>query len=173
MDWPLGELIVAIGACAECGKDVSSKAKVCPHCGLVFKRTSGCAAVAALCFGAGLLLVALAEMDTPRTPESPPTQAQVGAGKVYVAKMDALAALKDPDSARFGTLRATYLPEGRWIVCGEVNSKNAFGGYVGMSKFVWYELSRTVLLEEHDRAGFAKAWNSTCAKTPSAYRTRG
>ena len=43
--------------------------------------------------------------------------------------------LKDPDSARFRNVRVT--PYGsNHVVCGEVNGKNAYGGYVGFTPFV-------------------------------------
>ena len=41
------------------------------------------------------------------------------------------ARLKDPDSARFQNIRNV----GRGEICGEVNAKNAFGGYVGFQHF--------------------------------------
>jgi hypothetical protein len=45
------------------------------------------------------------------------------------------AALKDPESARFGEIRAGRRPNGDVIVCGWVNAKNGFGGYTGMEPF--------------------------------------
>lgn len=43
--------------------------------------------------------------------------------------------LKDPDSAKFQNLRiADY--EGGKVVCGELNAKNSYGGYVGFKRFV-------------------------------------
>jgi hypothetical protein len=45
-------------------------------------------------------------------------------------------ALKDPDSARFGVLRGAGEPKGKGlVVCGLVNAKNSFGGYVGSRPF--------------------------------------
>src|SRR5215211_5246452 len=42
--------------------------------------------------------------------------------------------LKDPESARFGDIRAGSAAEGITI-CGQVNAKNSFGGYTGMTTF--------------------------------------
>jgi membrane-associated protease RseP (regulator of RpoE activity) len=42
--------------------------------------------------------------------------------------------LKDPDSAKFGEIRASKQRE--TTVCGYVNAKNSFGGYVGKSRFI-------------------------------------
>ncbi|KQP53030.1 hypothetical protein ASF34_01270 [Methylobacterium sp. Leaf106] len=61
--------------------------------------------------------------------------AQVGIVKAVV-----LADLKDPYSAHFGRILSakTALSNGLngYVVCGEVNSKNSYGGYVGMSPFI-------------------------------------
>lgn len=46
--------------------------------------------------------------------------------------------LKDPDSARFGTMKVAIKrddPE-TYVVCGWVNSKNSFGGYTGEQPFL-------------------------------------
>lgn len=43
--------------------------------------------------------------------------------------------LKDPESARFGAVRASKGPDGTTYVCGMVNSKNSFGGYAGETPF--------------------------------------
>jgi len=45
-------------------------------------------------------------------------------------------ALKDPDSARFGTVAAARGPDGAITVCGMVNAKNAYGGYTGEQPFM-------------------------------------
>lgn len=61
-------------------------------------------------------------------------------------------ALKDPSSAQFRNLRLYQLTVimdsgkrttgGRRVLCGEVNAKNAFGGYVGSRPFVaWFVVS--------------------------------
>ena len=45
------------------------------------------------------------------------------------------AALKDPESARFGDIKAGQRSNGDVVVCGWVNAKNSFGGYIGMVPF--------------------------------------
>ena len=45
-------------------------------------------------------------------------------------------ALKDPDSARYGTMTASVNEKGSVTVCGFVNAKNSFGGYTGEKPFV-------------------------------------
>jgi hypothetical protein len=44
--------------------------------------------------------------------------------------------MKDPDSVRFGAMVAVSQENGSLFVCGEVNSRNSFGGYTGMLPFV-------------------------------------
>lgn len=43
--------------------------------------------------------------------------------------------LKDPESARFGSMSAVVDGSKKVHVCGYVNSKNSFGGYVGDELF--------------------------------------
>jgi hypothetical protein len=46
-------------------------------------------------------------------------------------------ALKDPESARFGRMAASKRPaESSPTVCGYVNARNSFGGYVGNRPFL-------------------------------------
>ena len=51
--------------------------------------------------------------------------------------------LKDPDSAKFQNLRLTDYGNGK-VVCGEVNAKNSYGGYVGHKRFVAGTSSATI-----------------------------
>jgi len=46
--------------------------------------------------------------------------------------------LKDPDSARFGRIFEGREVVGKTTICGEVNAKNGFGGYTGMTPFVYF-----------------------------------
>ena len=62
--------------------------------------------------------------------------------------------LKDPDSAQFKNVKG---------YCGEVNSKNSYGGYVGFNKFyisngypVFYDA------DAEDSSEFARGWIAHC-----------
>lgn len=74
------------------------------------------------------------------------------------------AKLKDPDSAQF---RGVYFRQAAGappMACGEVNSKNSFGGYGGFQRFL--SASRpdlTFLAEQMDAKDFAEVWNKFCA----------
>jgi len=65
--------------------------------------------------------------------------------------------LKDPDSARFGGLIRQTRPNVRGeptdVVCGNVNARNSFGGYTGMSGFVYFVEDRSVYLAEESGPG--------------------
>ncbi len=53
--------------------------------------------------------------------------------------------LKDPYSAQFKNVRFSNGSGGVWVVCGEVNSKNSYGGYAGYTKF------RGIAMQEEDK----------------------
>lgn len=44
--------------------------------------------------------------------------------------------LKDAPSAQFREIRAARSDNGKVAICGSVNSKNSYGGYVGFSPFL-------------------------------------
>lgn len=44
--------------------------------------------------------------------------------------------LRDADSAQFRGIKIGFDEKQTLMACGEVNSKNAYGGYVGFSKFM-------------------------------------
>jgi len=46
-------------------------------------------------------------------------------------------ALRDPDSARFGTLLVAFFDKKHgWLdICGQVNARNGYGGYAGTQYF--------------------------------------
>lgn len=56
---------------------------------------------------------------------------EAGAAKSRVADQ-----LRDPASAQFREVKVVRQADGSSAVCGEVNGKNAYGGYVGFRGFV-------------------------------------
>ncbi|MFC0634344.1 hypothetical protein [Brevundimonas balnearis] len=52
------------------------------------------------------------------------------------AEATVAAQLRDPSSAQFRAVEVIEQPDGRSVVCGEVNGKNAYGGYAGFTRFV-------------------------------------
>lgn len=59
------------------------------------------------------------------------------AGSEDEARVAIAAKLKDPDSLQVRNVIATGItPDpAKWVVCGEYNARNSFGGYVGFHKF--------------------------------------
>lgn len=58
--------------------------------------------------------------------------------------------LLDYTTARFRDVRVRIAPNGDATLCGEVNSRNQFGAYVGWRRFAWL-LGDTVFLDEPDK----------------------
>ncbi len=112
----------------------------------------------------GALGLALAACGEP----SPEELAQKAAEEARIAdevrKYDAedavRAVLADPESACFSRLfvsRQSGLP----VVCGMVNAKNRFGGYVGDRPF--YSAGRVAEIGTPENYGqFQKAWSELC-----------
>lgn len=65
--------------------------------------------------------------------------------------------LKEPESANF---RNTFTSKG--VACGEVNSKNSFGGYGGWQGFISNGSSITILEEQVGGNEFKKLWRTYC-----------
>lgn len=57
------------------------------------------------------------------------------ASAITKAKSIIADSLKDPNSAQFRNVRVVPYEEGA-VICGEVNAKNSYGGYVGFEAFV-------------------------------------
>ncbi len=76
--------------------------------------------------------------------------------------------LKDPSSVQFRSLRL-YGGGGDdepQAICGEVNARNAYGGYVGFSRF-FYEFQTGASLNERDGvAAMATLWGDFCSRKP-------
>lgn len=67
--------------------------------------------------------------------------------------------LKDPDSAVFRNAR-TYHGGGAPVVCGEVNSRNSFGGMSGYQRFV--AAGSVIALDEQVEGGVQEVWGRFC-----------
>jgi hypothetical protein len=98
-------------------------------------KASSSLAMSQDCAAGGGTIGALATSGPPLPEEGIPitlTPKQQQAVRAGVAK-----GMKDPESARFGdTMAGAKKVDGTITVCGYVNGKNSYGGYVGMSPFV-------------------------------------
>ena len=88
---------------------------------------------------------------------------------LLVAKYQVLKVLKDPDSAQFRDMTVvapTKINKNQTgIVCGEVNSKNSFGGYTGFHPFI--VISAIPMVQGEDNySTFRRLWNRECASKP-------
>ena len=103
--------------------------------------------------------------STADTKGGPPSTADITDQQAFAAARAAVfAGLKDPDSAKFGTtftrktvsdgkalvfrLRFYTVDQRTDLVCGTVNSKNSFGGYVGMAVFAYRVSRKDVFIDE-------------------------
>jgi hypothetical protein len=69
-------------------------------------------------------------------------------GGLSKARKSILSELKDPGSAQFRDVRKGT-DEDRARICGQVNSKNGYGGYVGFQKFVYFpDSDESVILDD-------------------------
>ena len=73
--------------------------------------------------------------------------------------------LKDPDSAQF---------RNQYGLCGEVNAKNAYGGYTGYMRFM--AASKDLVVFDNGElmvpSEFQKAWDMSCYTSPTGARRR-
>ena len=69
--------------------------------------------------------------------------------------------LKDPSSAQFRHVYFHRVDDNIPMTCGEVNSKNSFGGYIGFQKFVSAGSLELTFLQE-EVADFHNIWNRMC-----------
>lgn len=60
------------------------------------------------------------------------------------------ALLRDPSSAQFKRLSILKGKDGKSYVCGQVNAKNAFGGYTGFSAFAFRVANGPAYLVEEE-----------------------
>ena len=74
-----------------------------------------------------------------------------------LSKSALLSELKDPKSAQF---RGLFVYNDVFL-CGEVNSKNSFGGYVGFQRFVSLGEARLVELDDQSQK-FEDWWLMSC-----------
>ena len=81
----------------------------------------------------------------------------VVAGAISLVKAN----LKDPGSANFGEIVRRKVGDEQNVACGTVNSKNSFGGYVGIKRFI-YTHERSSVQFDSGSPDFSTAWQSLC-----------
>lgn len=76
------------------------------------------------------------------------------------ARIAVRARLKDPASAQWGAITVADRT-GETVVCGTVNARNGFGGYMGEQSFM-VTGSEAVFPRDVSKGGFAKLWAERC-----------
>ncbi|MGA7676139.1 MAG: hypothetical protein WCA78_13980 [Rhizomicrobium sp.] len=109
----------------------------------------------------GTVVGALTAVHTP-PPTAAEQSAQDGAVRREAAAIEAKrvvrSVLRDPGSAEFD--HVTQLSNG--VVCGYVNARNGFGGYVGREAFMFGQPVGGLMMEEQGSAAFTKTWEAKC-----------
>lgn len=145
---------MALIKCKECGSEISSTAKACPHCGHKPSKAIG---------GAGTLFIILAGLvffvaifgseNGSRGNSRPAVDAKKEAAfqKVVASMKVVLSSSRNPDSVKWETVRAN---DDASIICLQFRGQNGFGG---MSKefVVWVKDSASQKTE---------SWNKHCTK---------
>lgn len=126
-------------------------------------------------FAAGISFVSLVGIGLWMKPAAPPealnsvasTPAQHSKAKVQepneyalkrLGEKNVLARLKDPESAKF---RAQFVGVSG-IPCGEVNSKNSFGGYTGYQRYMASGGGLVFIESDMEPSEFEGAWLKLC-----------
>jgi hypothetical protein len=91
-----------------------------------------CALIASVVFLSGCM-AAVQPMESASLPPTTLTSGMMAATKEAVASQ-----LKDPYSAQYENLRAYRKDVATFAICGRVNAKNSYGGYVGSVPFIAY-----------------------------------
>ena len=162
---------MALVRCADCGKDRSDQAPACPHCGRptpsgysapaddVPIRAVGFVLLSAI---VGLAFMAMVGRSSPSI--SPTDAAMLGPSDADLqvsAQMAVQAQLRDLGSAQF--LNGVVVrQDSSTAVCGEVNAKSGFGGYIGYTSFV--AIGSLVQLQTKHDDGFPTLWNAACVR---------
>jgi hypothetical protein len=76
---------------------------------------------------------------------------------VKTAKNRVREQMRDPDSVQFRNVQAAEED----FVCGEVNAKNAFGAYVGFSKFSYDDFNKKVCVADMNGEGCGKTFDES------------
>lgn len=75
------------------------------------------------------------------------------------AKQGMMETFKDPDSAKFSDMVAN---EKFMAVCGRVNAKNGFGGYVGKQRFISNGVINALEGRDMEPSEFQQSWDQIC-----------
>jgi len=104
-------------------------------------------------------------------PDASGLPAAVGTGALLAAVESAKALVaerfKDPSSVQFRNIVAygNATPPSIAMLCGQVNGKNAYGGYVGFRRFVSNGGASVEIEDAENSRSMNRLWPSTCTGT--------
>lgn len=152
---------MAMTNCRECGKPISSKANICPHCGakppyrpgLAFVLISGLLVV----FGIRTSMqdnepVAAKSATELAAEEAENMRSQLALGFLHRLKKN----LRDPDSLDVISVRVSEHAD---LVCAEYRARNGFGGF-SVERYV---------MGNFGAGQDAETWNANCTGTMFDY----
>lgn len=98
----------------------------------------------------------------PKTETKSTVLAAVQSAKALVADR-----FKDPSSVQFRNLVAygTNSPPSLSMLCGQVNGKNSYGGFVGFRRFVTNGGASVEVEDAENSRSMNRLWESTCSGT--------
>lgn len=104
----------------------------------------------------------VAQRDAEKAAELKKQKSSFDAGQ-WIARNQSLIKqrLRDPDSARFDRTHVSW-KSGSPVVCGYVNAKNAFGGYVGRARFIAAGEAIQVLESDMAAGEMSQLWYQSC-----------
>lgn len=159
---------MALRPCKECKKEISTSAKVCPHCGKRQGTTAGAGCLAVI--GVLVLIGVIGSLtehksETALSPAERVTkQKEEAAFDRAVRGAKALRdSMRDPDS--FKLSEALIMPDG--TICYEYRARNGFGGM----NFGHAALSPTGQFRTDEMEGFRALWNKRCANKTGTDKT--
>ncbi len=161
---------MALKKCKECGKEISTKAKECPHCGVPAKKKAGCGSIALVLLGLLIIISILGSLGSKESKTTTPEKSVGTSNKpisTWKERDNSLLAygmiedyvknrLKSPSSADFPGLfdgKADHIQRlggQKYRIVSWVDSQNAFGAmirtrFVGeieqMSEYRWSLIS--------------------------------
>ncbi|MEC8124588.1 MAG: hypothetical protein VX125_12210 [Pseudomonadota bacterium] len=161
---------MALKDCKECGNQVSDKADSCPQCGAKRKKPFS------LLLFLGILFVLFSVLGSCLNKSNEnKTSVNTSVGEDKLSNMDEgnfhvevkakrliKNISKDPNSLKFRNITTNKTQKFGEIACGEFNSKNSLGGYIGFTRFI--SNGSTIFIEgENDSSiPFSKIWKEGC-----------
>lgn len=156
---------MALTACKECGKEISTKAEVCPHCGAKpKKKTSMFTWIVAGFIGFAALGALLSEpsekssasRSAPKTKSPEELRYDKNLKRAAVAAQALRKSMRNPDSF---VLEQALAMESNTI-CIEYRAQNGFGG-MNRGRALLSADDKKLISDESD--GFTGAWSKGCA----------